>query len=638
MKLKKINIKNYGSILNFDYKFRYDDEGNPIPLVLIGQNGSGKSLVVANIVDALVEIKRNLYNSIPEVKDKKYFKVGKKTYINKNNYFSLVNIDFSYGEDKELKYFDLMSYDVEKLKTEHPDIIKLVANRSEFEENGFSRNIKNLLKEKEFIQDCYVYFPVDRYYIPNWFNEENYQRLNYDDDNRLVGKSSQNLIKTNVLLNIKRWLYDIFLSRKYQLINTTEGIFSVPFNDAFSGSILSLLRTIKEDASINIPQYSYKSSELPISGNRLNIKDLNNVSSGEAMLISIFLSLIKEYDFNHNNFELKDIQGICIIDEIDLNLHIKQQKEILPKLIKMFPKVQFVITTHSPFFVKGMKETFCDDCDFLCMPEGHVLNDVVEFSEIEKTIEMFNVNGDQYVEYTKGLKWQLKEISERKDKITVLTEGKTDADFIKKAYEKLGISMPNIEIRGLDEKTDGQTGDKTLKKILSVQKSLNNKLIAIFDRDNPSILDYLNANTSEELTVVDKKVYAFALPIPNHRTKDERISIEHYFSDDELLTEDENGHRLYQAKEFNKNGITVDNSKICKYLVFNREEVDDIYILSGSGDKKVTDLDGDKNYSLSKADFCRNVCNDAEKFNNFNFESFRVIIDKISKIIKMIEL
>ena len=62
MKLKNINIKNYGSILNFDYKFRYNDEGNPIPLVLIGQNGSGKSLVIANIVDALVEIKRNLYN------------------------------------------------------------------------------------------------------------------------------------------------------------------------------------------------------------------------------------------------------------------------------------------------------------------------------------------------------------------------------------------------------------------------------------------------------------------------------------------------------------------------------------------------------------------------------------------------
>lgn len=638
MKLRKVNIKNYGSILDFDYNFRYNKEGNPIPLVLIGQNGSGKSLVVANIVDAMIEVKRKLYNSISEAKESNYFKVGKKTYINSNNFFSKVNIDFSYGDDKVLNYLDVMCYDVDKLKTEHPEIIREINNQAEFEKDGFFRIVKNLLQVKDFIQDSYIYFPVDRYYIPNWFNEENYKKINYDDDNRYIGKSSQNLIKTNVLSNVKRWLHDVFLSRKYQLIITENGFLSVPFNDVLISNILAILRTVKSDNTINIPQYSYKSLEFPISGKCLNVKDLNNISSGEAMLMSIFLSIIKEFDFNHDNYELKDIQGICIIDEIDLNLHIKQQKEILPQLIKMFPKVQFVITTHSPFFVKGMQEIFGDECDFLSMPNGHVLNDIIEFSEIEKTIEMFNVNGDQYVEYTKGLKLQLKEISERKDKITVLTEGKTDADFIKKAYEKLEITMPNIEIRGLDEKTDGQSGDKTLKKILSVQKSLNNKLIAIFDRDNPSILDYLNVDTSDELTVVDKKVYAFALPVPNHRTKDERISIEHYFSDDELLTEDENGHRLYQAKEFNKNGISIDNSKICKYLVFNREDVDDIYILSGSGDKKVTNLDGDRNYSLSKADFCKNVCNDVEKFNNFNFENFRVIIEKISKIIEMIEL
>lgn len=638
MKLKNISIKNYGNILNFDYEFRFDKKGNPVPLVLIGQNGSGKSLVVANIVDALIEVKRSLYNSIPEVKDAKYFKVGKKSYINKNNYFSMVNINFNYGENKELNYLDLMSYDVERFKEEYPDTVKQIDNFNQFEENGFLRNVKNLPKENEFTQESYVYFPVDRYYVPNWFNEENYQKLNYDDDNRFVGKSSQNLIKTNVLSNIKKWLYDVFLSRTYLIANTKNGLSQMPINSILTDNILMVLQAIKSDGSIKIPQYSYKNLEFPISGNNLNVNDINNVSSGEAMLISIFLSLIKEFDFNHSDFELKDIHGVCIIDEIDLNLHIKQQQETLPQLIKMFPGVQFVITTHSPFFVKGMQEIFNDECDFLSMPNGNILNNIIEFSEIEKAIEIFNINGNQYIEYTKDLKLQLKKLSEIKDKITVLTEGKTDADFIKKAYEKLGISMPNIEIRGLDEKTDGQTGDKTLKKILSVQKSLNNKLIAIFDRDNPSILDYLNTDMSDELTVVDKKVYAFALPIPNHRTKDERISIEHYFSDDELLTEDKNGYRLYQAKEFNKNGIAVDNSKICKYLVFNREEVNDIYILSGSGDKKVTDLSGAKNYSLSKADFCKNVCNDIEKFNNFNFENFRVLIEKIGKIIEMIEL
>lgn len=401
--------------------------------------------------------------------------------------------------------------------------------------------------------------------------------------------------------------------------------------------ILDVFKIIKNDKTITIPNYSYKNKLLPIEGQTINLSDMNNLSSGEAMLISIFLSIIKEYDFAHDNYSLQDITGICVIDEIDLNLHISQQKEVLPKLIKMFPRVQFIITTHSPFFVKGMKEIFDDECDFINMPDGHILNDIIEFSEIEKTIEMFNIDGSQYVEYTKELKAQLKKISAQTDKITVLTEGKTDAKFIIKAYEKLGIEMPNIEIRGLEEKTDGQSGDKTLKKILAIQKSLTSRLIAIFDRDNDDILKYLQVDKLDKLTIVDKKVYAFALPIPNHRNKNDKISIEHYFTDEEIMREDNDHRRLYLAKEFNEIGISFDHTKQCKYLVHHRNKVDDIYVLSGSDDKKTTDLNNEKNLSLSKSDFCNNVCNDIKNFDNFDFSNFKLLIDKIQECVDLIE-
>jgi predicted ATP-binding protein involved in virulence len=36
-----------------------------------------------------------------------------------------------------------------------------------------------------------------------------------------------------------------------------------------------------------------------------------------------------------------------LIDEIDLHLHIKWQQKVIEKLLKIFPGVQFVITTHS---------------------------------------------------------------------------------------------------------------------------------------------------------------------------------------------------------------------------------------------------------------------------------------------------
>ena len=46
-------------------------------------------------------------------------------------------------------------------------------------------------------------------------------------------------------------------------------------------------------------------------------------------------------------------EGIVLIDEIDLHLHPKLQREILRKLTNIFPNVQFIVSTHSPSVVIG---------------------------------------------------------------------------------------------------------------------------------------------------------------------------------------------------------------------------------------------------------------------------------------------
>ncbi|TAG07190.1 MAG: hypothetical protein EAZ44_00970 [Cytophagia bacterium] len=48
--------------------------------------------------------------------------------------------------------------------------------------------------------------------------------------------------------------------------------------------------------------------------------------------------------------------GIVIIDEIEANLHIKWQKKILYLLEEIFPNVQFIVSTHSPFIVSGREK------------------------------------------------------------------------------------------------------------------------------------------------------------------------------------------------------------------------------------------------------------------------------------------
>ena len=47
-------------------------------------------------------------------------------------------------------------------------------------------------------------------------------------------------------------------------------------------------------------------------------------------------------------------QGVVMIDEVDLFLHPAWQQRILPDLRRIFPKIQFVVTTHSPQVVSSV--------------------------------------------------------------------------------------------------------------------------------------------------------------------------------------------------------------------------------------------------------------------------------------------
>lgn len=51
--------------------------------------------------------------------------------------------------------------------------------------------------------------------------------------------------------------------------------------------------------------------------------------------------------------DFSDFTGIVIIDEIEKHLHPELQREIIGNLCDLFPKVQFILSTHSPLCVSG---------------------------------------------------------------------------------------------------------------------------------------------------------------------------------------------------------------------------------------------------------------------------------------------
>lgn len=53
---------------------------------------------------------------------------------------------------------------------------------------------------------------------------------------------------------------------------------------------------------------------------------------------------------------LRNTPGIVVIDEIDLSLHPTWQRKIIGILKELFPKIQFICATHSPFIIQSLEE------------------------------------------------------------------------------------------------------------------------------------------------------------------------------------------------------------------------------------------------------------------------------------------
>lgn len=79
------------------------------------------------------------------------------------------------------------------------------------------------------------------------------------------------------------------------------------------------------------------------------------LSSGFKSIISILFGIIKDIEFRFKTptIKAKDFDGIILIDELELHLHPIWQAKISNILKEVFPKVQFIVTTHSPHIIQN---------------------------------------------------------------------------------------------------------------------------------------------------------------------------------------------------------------------------------------------------------------------------------------------
>ena len=466
MYAKRVQIHNYGPIEHLDIALPFVGD-NPRPVLLVGENGSGKSILLSHIVNGLLSAQSVAYPETPEVETGKVYKLRSSSYIKSRSHYYFGRVDFEYG----VFMGEIHAHRKKREATESAnwllqDDAKDAWDAMNSEENdhlttNFFDNSNKSKVEGLFAKNCVLYFPPNRFEEPAWLNEENLNaKAQYMDLRHVQGYGNRKVINYSPLYDNQNWLFEVIYDRAAFEIQTSNldlpiansnvtiplPVFSGYSGDATSTyeTALQIVRSIiarGQDVRFGIGKRHNRVVSVQSESGQI-VPNIFQLSSGETALLNLFLSILRDFDMSGTPLvNASDIRGIVVVDEIDLHLHAIHQHEILPALIQMFPKVQFVVTTHSPLFIFGMSKAFGEDGFAVYrLPEGQQISPE-EFSEF----------GDAYQAFTETVRHSrdIQASIEQAQKPIAFVEGATDEEYIKRASELLGKEtiLEQIEVR-----------------------------------------------------------------------------------------------------------------------------------------------------------------------------------------------
>lgn len=125
------------------------------------------------------------------------------------------------------------------------------------------------------------------------------------------------------------------------------------------------LKILLDDDSIKL-RYDYKNYNFLIEQNGRNPYSLDELSDGYSAIIGIVADLILRMDRNwllKGELSEYDAEGVVLIDELETHLHVELQRKILPFLTEFFPRIQFVVTTHSAYILNSISNACIYDLE-----------------------------------------------------------------------------------------------------------------------------------------------------------------------------------------------------------------------------------------------------------------------------------
>jgi predicted ATPase len=495
--LADLGILNSGAIEKLELTFEPNADGSQQPIVLVGANGSGKTTVLSVVTDAIYELAAAHYEDVALPTPKgghQYFRVLSGRNILRGSGYEIAALRFR-QDDKEILYRS-------KTGRVQSDALNGFLARFPGTENFPAEgNSKEVFGNDTWVPDelranAYVFFPAGRAESPHWSNSA---LVEIDPPISFYGKFSNRLNKDvtryTSIQSIKPWVAGLIndISIDAVLIAQAVSLDSLKTQAVAALSQFPIWLGLNKIVStiLGIPTARIVKTNRGFNEGRIGIADgqtviipsLDNLSSGQSALLSIFGTILMYSDGNVGR-SLDNISGIVIIDEIDSHLHTDMQYEILPKLIKLFPKIQFIATSHSPLFPLGMEREFgVDGYTLIEMPNGNDIS-AERYSEFLKSFE--------HLQKTKKFEEETRAALESVARPSVVCEGETDPKYLRVAAELLGfeelLNRVNFDWIGQIAKGGAKGGGKdalgaAVRIFANKPSLLRSRMLFLFDLD-----------------------------------------------------------------------------------------------------------------------------------------------------------
>ncbi len=353
MYIKSLSLKNYRCYEEINVEL------NPEYTVLIGANGAGKSTLLDGLATALGSYIAG-FDGIPSngiLQDdvhRKMYELG-----------SRIDPEPQYPVEIKATCVVDGKKDISWTRSLHGR-----EGRTHIREAKDIMNYAAKLQEKVRAGDRETILPVIAYYGTGRLYVQRRQKRNAGESTRFTRTTGylDSLASVSNDKLMMRWFEQMTLMQMQEEIRVPElEVVKYAMGKCFAGTD-GTTRTAKFE-------YKVKTQEIEILYEKNGQKEklpMRMLSDGLRITISMVadiayrMAVLNPQLLNHI---LEETPGVVLIDEVDMHLHPEWQRRIVADLHYIFPKVQFIVTTHSPSVLANVKKEH-----ILLMEEGNVFS------------------------------------------------------------------------------------------------------------------------------------------------------------------------------------------------------------------------------------------------------------------------